>query len=89
MLGYDREELSRLRLGAITDSADLARVQQQYDAIVNDGSRARIDKRYVRKDGSRLAVHERVSVIRDADGKPGVLLLLTFEAVAGEDGMRP
>jgi two-component system CheB/CheR fusion protein len=89
MLGYSREELQRMRLVDITDTEDHARVQARLDALINGGSHAQFDKRYVRRDGSRIRVLERVSVIRDERGQPASLLLLSFEAAEGKDGMQP
>ena len=79
MLGYDREELMRKRLCDITDAGDLPRVQSRLDALVNGGTHAQFDKRFVCKNGDRLRVHERVSVIRGQTGAPASLLLLSFE----------
>ena len=85
MLGYPREELLRKRLSDLTDPGDLPEVRARLDALIRGGPHARLDKGYVRADGSRLQVAERVSVIRDESGKPTSMLLLAFED--GEDAL--
>lgn len=86
MLGYSREELLRKRLSDLTDAEDLPRVQAQFEALARGGPDIQVEKRYVRKNGSRVRVHERVSAIRDASGTPGSLLLLSFDPLEGGDG---
>jgi two-component system, chemotaxis family, CheB/CheR fusion protein len=86
MLGYSREELLRQRLSDLTDADDLPRVQAQFEALARGGPDIQVEKRYVRKNGSRVHVHERVSAIRDASGTPGSLLLLSFDPLEGGDG---
>jgi hypothetical protein len=41
-----------------------------------------IDKRYLRRDGSQVPTHERVSAIRGANGVPTSLLLLSLDPIA-------
>jgi two-component system CheB/CheR fusion protein len=79
MLGYTRDELLRRRLTDITDPEDLSRVRVQLDALSGGGADLQVKKRYVRADGSRLRTRERVSAIRDADGMPTSLLLVSFD----------
>jgi two-component system CheB/CheR fusion protein len=86
MLGYSREELLRKRLSDLTDAEDLPRVQAQFKALTRGGPDIQVEKRYVRKNGSRVRVHELVSAIRDAAGTPGSLLLLSFDPLEGGDG---
>jgi two-component system CheB/CheR fusion protein len=81
MLGYSRDELLRLRLSDITDAGDFARLQAQFEQLVGGAPGIQVDKRYVRKDGTRVPALDRVSTIRDASGKPRSLLLLSFEPV--------
>ena len=89
MLGYTRDELLGKGLADITEGADYPRVQERLDALIDGGSHTQVEKRYVRSDGSRLRVHERVSVIRDERGQPASLLLLSFEPVEGKDDPAP
>jgi len=74
-----------MRLVDITDSADHPHVQARVDALIQGASHTQVNKRYVCKNGARLRVHERLSVIRDERGQPASLLLLSFEPVEGED----
>jgi two-component system, chemotaxis family, CheB/CheR fusion protein len=82
MLGYTRDELLRRRLSDITDPADVERVRAQLDSLASGGADLQVRKRYVRADGSRLHTRERVSAIRDIDGKPTSLLLVSFDEEA-------
>lgn len=86
MLGYSREELLRKRMGDLTDAEDLPRVRAQFEALAAGGPDIHVEKRYVRKNGSRVRVHERVSAIRDGSGTPGSLLSLSFDPLEGGDG---
>ena len=79
MLGYSRAELLRLRLSDITDVGDFARLKAQFAQLVAGAPGIQVDKRYVRRDGTRVPALDRVSTIRDASGKPTSLLLLSFE----------
>jgi two-component system, chemotaxis family, CheB/CheR fusion protein len=79
MLGYTRDELLRRRLADITDPEDVSRVRAQLDSLSGGGADLQVKKRYVRADGSRLRTRERVSAIRDADGTPTSLLLVSFD----------
>jgi two-component system CheB/CheR fusion protein len=79
MLGYTRDELLRRRLPDITDPADLPVVRARYEAVMADGADVQVDKRYVRADGSRMRTLERVSALRDPQGKARSLLLVSFD----------
>jgi two-component system CheB/CheR fusion protein len=81
-LGYTRDELLALRVADVTDPVDLPRVQLLLDAIRDGGPDVQLDKRYVRRDGSHVATHERVSAIRGANGVPTSLLLLSLDPIA-------
>ena len=85
MLGYTRQELLDKGLAELTDPEDFARLQARMESLVNGASHIQVDKRYVRKDGSLLSVHERISVIRDEREKRISLLLLSFEPVEAKD----
>jgi len=66
----------------VTDPEDLPRAQPLLEAIAKGGPDVQIDKRYVRRDGSRVPTHERVSAIRGANGVPISLLLLSLAPIA-------
>ncbi|MGM9486380.1 chemotaxis protein CheB [Ideonella sp. YS5] len=84
-LGYPREELLGRRIGDLTDPADLPLVQAEARAVSEGGPYTQFEKRWVRKDGSRLRTLERVSAIRDAWHPPASLLWLSFEVASRED----
>ncbi|HEU5295428.1 MAG TPA: CheR family methyltransferase, partial [Burkholderiaceae bacterium] len=80
MLGYPRDELVKKRLSDITDPDDWPRVRAQLAALSDGGADLQVDKRFVRRDGSRVRTLERVSAIRDGAGKPTSLLLVSFDS---------
>ncbi|MFD1612917.1 sensor histidine kinase [Sphingomonas tabacisoli] len=74
MVGRSREELLTLRMQEITHPDHLAENEPLFDRAVRDGAHYRIEKRYLRPDGSILWVDNSVTVIRKEDGSPfGVL----------------
>lgn len=74
MTGRSREELLTLRMQDITHPDHLAENLPLFDAAVRDGTPYRIEKRYLRPDGSILWVDNSVTIIRKPDGSPfGVL----------------
>ena len=74
MVGRSREELLALRMQDITHPEHLAENVPLFDRAVREGTPYRIEKRYVRPDGSIIWVDNSVSVIRKPDGTPfGVL----------------
>jgi len=79
-LGYTRDELLQRRLRDVTDPEDLPRAQAMYDTLAQGGDDFQLDKRLVRKNGSRVWTHERVSAIRDPHGRTGSILALSFDA---------
>jgi len=69
MLGYSRDELSRLTWLAITHPADAAADVAQFDRVrAGQCDRYSLDKRFIRKDGSVLWALLSVSAVRGADG---------------------
>ncbi len=71
ILGYSRAELIGKTVHELTAPEDRA-TSDAWNARLHDGRSKRIDyeKRYLRRDGSRLWVHVTVSVIHAADGRP-------------------
>ena len=68
-LGYTREELSKLSILDVTHPADVVRTGELHQALVRGEMEAyRLEKRYVRKDGTVLWADTSVSTVRDADG---------------------
>jgi two-component system CheB/CheR fusion protein len=81
-LGYTRDELLTMRVADVTDPQDMPRLLPLFKAIVGGGPDVQIDKRYLRRDGSQVPTHERVSAIRGANGVPTSLLLLSLDPIA-------
>jgi two-component system CheB/CheR fusion protein len=88
-LGFTRDELLQRRLRDVVDPQDLGAAQAQLKALADGSPDLQLERRYVRKDGARIWMHERASAIRDTEGKPGSLLSVTFDlsdrARAGAD----
>ncbi|RLB54379.1 MAG: hypothetical protein DRJ42_09390, partial [Deltaproteobacteria bacterium] len=71
MLGYSREELLRLTVPQITHPDDLAvEVEFKAEAFGGGPGTFRVEKRYVRADGTVLIGRLSVSTIVDDDGAP-------------------
>ena len=70
LLGYAREELIGLTVHELTAPEDRS-LSDQLNAELHAGNRERLDydKRYLRRDGSRVWVHVTVSSIRDEQGR--------------------
>src|SRR5262249_31915647 len=66
--GYARDELLQRRRQDITHPDDLSRSVPLFERLVASGEPFEIEKRYVRKDGSSVWVHNSVSALRDAAG---------------------
>ncbi|MBS0315431.1 MAG: PAS domain S-box protein [Proteobacteria bacterium] len=74
MVGRSRAELLTLRMQDITHPDHLTENVPLFEAAVRDGTPYRIEKRYVRPDGSIIWVDNSVNLIRKPDGSPfGVL----------------
>ena len=71
MLGYSEEELRKFTPPDITHPDDRELSKQYMDGIIaGDFDSFKLEKRYVRKNGSVIWGHLSVSTIRDAEGKP-------------------
>jgi two-component system cell cycle sensor histidine kinase/response regulator CckA len=71
MLGYASQELQGRRWQDVTPPEDVAEVQRQLDTMMNgEKDAARLDKRYVRKDGSYLWADVSMALRRDSNGRP-------------------
>ena len=79
--GYSAEEMLRLRVSEITYSEDRDTDWQAFEGVVRgDASDYRMEKRYVRKDGTLAWVNVNMTVIRGADGQP-VRTMATIEDI--------
>ncbi|MFM7148967.1 MAG: PAS domain S-box protein, partial [Gemmataceae bacterium] len=67
--GYTREELlGGMRMQQITHPEDLPGNLLKWNQMLREGKPFEIEKRYIRKDGSMVWVHNHVSAIRDSSG---------------------
>ncbi|HEY3477013.1 MAG TPA: PAS domain S-box protein, partial [Anaerolineales bacterium] len=81
MLGYSEEELLGKTIWQLTDPDDLDENQRLFQRMLHLGESYQIEKRFFRKDGSRLWTSVSVSSIRDLDGnaKGGVGVIIDIE----------
>jgi PAS domain S-box-containing protein len=78
--GRSEAELLTLRMRDITHPEDLDRNVALLDALLRGESTGfEIEKRYVRPDGSVVWVHDSVSLVRDAEGKPQSAVATTID----------
>jgi PAS domain S-box-containing protein len=69
MTGYSAEELLQIHIQDISHPDDYDRNHQLVQQLFQDGQPFDIEKRYVRKDGAIIWVHNHVSVVADAGGR--------------------
>ena len=70
IVGRPREEVLTLRTQDITHADDVSSNVAMLERTRITGEDYQLEKRYVRPDGSIVWVHNSVSVVPDADGKP-------------------
>lgn len=70
ILGYSREELIGMRMQDILYEEDRPLNLERRERLIRFGEQFDIEKRYVRKDGSIIWVHNSVSRLSDGAGKP-------------------
>ncbi len=69
--GYSGDELLEKRVPELTHPDDRARDWELFQTVVSgEAPEYRLEKRYVRKDGTVAWVNVNMIVLRDADGKP-------------------
>jgi PAS domain S-box-containing protein len=69
--GYSAEEMLRLHVSEVTHPEDREQDGQAFERVVRgDAPDYRMEKRYVRKDGTLVWVNVNMTVIRGADGQP-------------------
>ena len=73
--GYAREELLQLRMQDIIYAEDLPRSLELLEKLASGGLPFEIEKRYVRKDGSIIWVHNGISAIRNASGAQSLIVV--------------
>jgi PAS domain S-box-containing protein len=70
MLGYSEAELLGKTLWELTHNDDLEENKRLFNRMLEAGDAYQFEKRFIRKDGSKLWTNVSVSTIRDLDGKP-------------------
>ncbi len=78
--GYSRDELvGRMRMQDITHPDDLSHGLALLGQLIAQGTAFDIEKRYIRKDGSLVWVHNSESVIRNAAGNAQSLVAVSID----------
>ena len=80
--GYSADEMLQMRVPDITHPEDRARDSEAFQQVVRgEAPDYRMEKRYVRKDGTLAWVNVNMTVIRDASGQP-TRTVATIEDIA-------
>jgi PAS domain S-box-containing protein len=79
ILGYDCEEILRRRMQDITHPEDLPGNLDPFRRCRDEGVPFEIEKRYIRKDGSVVWVHNSVSLVRDGQGRPKSVVAVVLD----------
>jgi PAS domain S-box-containing protein len=75
ILGYTAEELTRLSIEDITHPDDREETRTRFQTLVHgDVERLDLEKRYIRRDGVVIHGRVRAGLVRDAHGKPLMLV---------------
>lgn len=69
IVGRSPRDLYKLRMQDITHPDDLSRNIPLFEKLVTEGEPFRIDKRYIRPNGSEVWVSNSVSAVKDANGQ--------------------
>jgi len=87
--GYSREEILKLKLEELTHPDDIA-ASQEFIGRIRSGElpEYRMEKRYVRKDGSVIWVHLTVSIVRSVNGEPLYLVGFIDDITERRDAQR-
>jgi PAS domain S-box-containing protein len=80
--GYSADEMLKMRIPEITHPEDRQRDWEAFQQVVHgETPDYRLEKRYLRKDGSLVWVNVNMTVIRDPDGQP-VRSIATIEDIS-------
>jgi PAS domain S-box-containing protein len=85
-LGYSCKQLLAKRLADMAEPEHLPRVRGLYEARAAGGPDIPLTRRYVRKDGARVCMLDRVSANRAASGRASSLLAPSLEPTGTQDG---
>jgi two-component system sensor histidine kinase/response regulator len=76
MLGYSEQELRMYTPLDLTYPGDIALSRELRDAMLNNGGKHQVEKRYLRKSGEVVWTTRSGCVIRDTSGKPRHFLIM-------------
>jgi PAS domain S-box-containing protein len=79
MVGYSAEELLGMRMQDISHPGEYARNHELVQRLIEDDQPFEIEKRYVRKDGSTVWVHNSVSPVPDVHGRPKGIIAVSVD----------
>jgi two-component system, chemotaxis family, CheB/CheR fusion protein len=79
MVGRSADELQHLHKQDITHHEDLARYDALLERLVETGAPFEIEKRYLKRDGSQVWVHDSVSPMRDGEESLRHLIVVSLE----------
>ncbi|ALI99917.1 PAS domain-containing sensor histidine kinase [Rufibacter tibetensis] len=79
MVGRSKEELYQMRMQDISHQEDLPHNVVMFKEAVTNGVPFDIEKRYIRPDGSEVWVHNNVSLVKTADGRPSFIVAVCHE----------
>lgn len=79
ILGYTQQELLGMRMQDVLHPEDRPVNLERRSRLIHYGEQFEIEKRYVRKDGSIIWVHNSVSRLSDGAGKPMGIISVTVD----------
>ncbi|WP_439586840.1 PAS domain S-box protein [Hydrogenophaga sp.] len=82
ILGYSQEELLGMRMQDVLHPEDRPVNLERRARLIHYGEQFEIEKRYVRKDGSIIWVHNSVSRLSDGAGRPTGIISVTLDITA-------
>ncbi len=82
ILGYSQEELLGMRMQDVLYAEDRPVNLERRARLIHYGEQFEIEKRYVRKDGSIIWVHNSVSRLSDGAGRPMGIISVTLDITA-------
>lgn len=82
ILGYSQKELLDMRMQDVLHPDDRPVNLERRARLIHYGEQFEIEKRYVRKDGSVIWVHNSVSRLSDGAGKPMGIISVTLDISA-------
>jgi two-component system CheB/CheR fusion protein len=92
LVGRSSDELRSLRMQDIVDPEHCTHYAELFARLVAEGEPFQIEKRYVRPDGTAIWAHSSVSAVRDQEGRPLSVLMISLDIARrkqaeGEDAL--